>query len=72
MFHVPTDQIKKGGPRADLRPKGKVATLACGYQGGPGALINMGALESGIPEEELPVIVKHWRKANPHIGPLLV
>lgn len=67
MFHVPTDQIKKGGPRADLRPKGKVATLACGYQGGPGALINMGALESGIPEEELPVIVKHWRKANPHI-----
>ena len=67
MFHVPKDDIKKGGPRADLRPKGKVATLACGYQGSVGALINMGALESGIPEEELPVIVKHWRKANPHI-----
>lgn len=67
MFHVPKDDIKKGGSRADLRPKGKVATLACGYQGGAGALINMGALESGIPEEELPVIVKHWRKANPHI-----
>lgn len=67
MFHVPKDDIKKGGPRADLRPKGKVATLACGYQGSVGALINMGALESGIPEEELPAIVKHWRKANPHI-----
>ena len=67
MFHVPKDDIKKGGPRADLRPKGKVATLACGYQGSVGALINMGALESGIPEEELPVIVKHWRKANPRI-----
>ena len=67
MVHVPQDDIKKGGPHADLRPTGKVATLACGYQGSVGALINMGALGSGIPEEELPVIVKHWRKANPHI-----
>lgn len=32
MFHVPKDDIKKGGPRADLRSKGKVATLACGYK----------------------------------------
>lgn len=67
MFHVPKDDIKKGGPRADLRSKGKVATLACGYQGGTGALINMGALKSGIPEEELPGIVKRWRKANQSI-----
>lgn len=67
MFHVPKDQIKKGGSRADLRPKGKVATLACGYQGGTGALIQMGALKSGIPEEELPGIVKRWRKANRNI-----
>ncbi|MDE6590719.1 MAG: hypothetical protein K2K53_10340, partial [Oscillospiraceae bacterium] len=36
MFHVPKDQIKKGGSRADLRSKGKVATLACGYQGSTG------------------------------------
>ena len=49
MFHIPKDEIKKGGPHAELRPKGKVATLACGYQGGVGALINMGALQSGIP-----------------------
>ena len=67
MFHVPKDQIKKGGSRADLRSKGKVATLACGYQGSTGALIAMGALKSGIPEEELPGIVKRWRKANQSI-----
>lgn len=67
MFHVPKDDIKKGGPRADLRPKGKVATLACGYQGSVGALINMGALKSGIPESDLPGIVKRWRKANDNI-----
>lgn len=67
MFHVPKDDIKKGGARADLRAKGKVATLACGYQGGPDALIRMGALRSGIPEEDLPGIVEHWRQANSHI-----
>lgn len=67
MFHVPKDTIKKGCIHADLRPKGKVATLACGYQGGVGALINMGALKSGIPEEELPGIVKRWRQANKNI-----
>lgn len=67
MFHVPKDQIKKGGSRADLRSKGKVATLACGYQGSTGALIQMGALKSGIPEDELPGIVKRWRKANQNI-----
>lgn len=67
MFHAAKDDIKKGGPRADLRPKGKVATLACGYQGGVGALIQMGALASGIPESELPGIVQRWRKANAHI-----
>lgn len=67
MFHVPKDEVRKGGPHADLRPKGKVATLACGYQGGAGALIQMGALKSGIPEEELPTIVRRWRKANSKI-----
>lgn len=67
MFHVPKIDIKKGGARSDLRSKGKVATLACGYQGGPGALIKMHALESGIPEEELPTIVQSWRRANSHI-----
>lgn len=67
MFHIPKLEIKKGGSHADLRPKGKVATLACGYQGGTDALIRMGALKSGIPESDLPGIVKRWRQANPHI-----
>lgn len=67
MFHVPKDTVRKGGIHADLRPKGKVATLACGYQGSVGALINMGALKSGIPEDELPGIVRRWRQANKNI-----
>ncbi|MCI1574713.1 MAG: DNA polymerase [Weizmannia coagulans] len=64
MFNVPIEQITKG---SDLRQKGKVAELALGYQGGPGALIQMGALEGGIKEEELPEIVQAWRKASPKI-----
>ena len=67
MFHVDIEKIKKGNPEYELRQKGKVATLALGYQGGVGALIAMNALKMGIPEEELPDIVKRWRKANPHI-----
>lgn len=67
MFGVPVEKIKKGNPEYDLRQKGKVATLALGYQGGSGALINMGALRMGIPEEELPGITERWRAANPHI-----
>lgn len=62
MFGVPIEQVDK-----DLRAKGKVATLALGYQGGPAALERMGALEAGIPAEELPKIVRMWRNANPHI-----
>jgi len=39
----------------------------CGYQGGPNALIKMGALEMGLKEKELPAIIKMWRNANPAI-----
>lgn len=67
MFGVPFDLIKKGNPEYEYRKKGKVATLALGYQGGPGALINMGALRSGLTEEELPDIVQRWRRSNPAI-----
>ncbi|RYC97889.1 DNA polymerase [Facklamia hominis] len=49
------------------RQRGKVATLALGYQGGVGALKAMGALDMGIPEEDLQPLVDSWRKANPNI-----
>lgn len=67
MFGVPKEKIAKGNPEYALRAKGKVATLACGYGGGKGALINMGALNSGIPEEELPMLVKQWRDSHANI-----
>lgn len=67
MFGIPMEFIKKGNPEYAYRAKGKVATLALGYQGGTNALINMGALRSGIPEEELPEIVERWRQSNPAI-----
>lgn len=70
MFGVPLDLIKKGNPEYALRQKGKVAELALGYQGSTGALINMGALDMGIPEEDLPDIVTRWRDANRRIRDL--
>ncbi|MED3648528.1 DNA polymerase [Halalkalibacterium halodurans] len=64
MFNVPVESITKGDP---LRQKGKVAELALGYQGGKGALVQMGALDMGLDEEELPELVTTWRQANPAI-----
>ena len=62
MFGVP---VGKHGPNADLRQKGKIATLALGYQGSTSAMIAMGALRMGIPEEDLPDIVTKWRDSHP-------
>lgn len=67
MFHVPIERISKGNPEYALRQKGKVATLALGYQGGTNALVSMGALKMGLSEEELPEIVARWRAANQRI-----
>lgn len=67
MFHIPVEKIAKGNPEYSLRQKGKVATLALGYQGGVNALIAMGALGMGLSEEELPDIVHRWRNANRRI-----
>ena len=64
MFGVP---VVKHGINGELRAKGKIAELALGYQGGTGALINMGALDMGLTEEELPEIVTRWRDANSKI-----
>lgn len=67
MFGVPVERIAKGNPEYFLRQKGKVATLALGYQGGEAALIRMRALDMGLTEEELPDIKNRWRQANPRI-----
>jgi DNA polymerase len=67
MFGVPIEKIVKGNPEYELRQKGKIATLALGYQGSTGALIAMGALQQGLTEEELPEIVSRWRQANSRI-----
>lgn len=64
MFHVPLEKIDKG---SELRQRGKVATLALGYQGGVGALKSMGALKMGIKEHDLQDIVDRWRHANSYI-----
>lgn len=64
MFKVP---VEKHGVNGHLRQKGKIAELACGYGGSVGALKSMGALEMGIPEEELQGLINDWRSANGHI-----
>lgn len=67
MFGVPIELIRKGNPEYALRAKGKVAELALGYQGASGALIQMGALQMGLSEEDLPDIVQRWRASNRRI-----
>lgn len=62
MYHVP---VGKHGPNAELRAKGKVAVLACGYQGGVGAMKRMDR-GGKIPEDELQSAVDQWRAANSH------
>lgn len=64
MFGVP---VEKHGANSELRQKGKIAVLACGYNGSVGALKAMGALNMGLTEDELPPIVDAWRDANPYI-----
>ncbi len=64
MFKVP---VEKHGVNAELRQKGKIAVLACGYGGSVGALKAMGALRMGLVEDELKPIVDAWRAANPRI-----
>ena len=67
MFGVP---VEKHGINGHLRQKGKIAELALGYGGSVGALKAMGALEMGIPEEELKPLVDAWRDANSNITEL--
>lgn len=62
--------VEKNGVNGHLRQKGKIAELALGYGGSVGALRAMGAVDMGIPEEELQPLVTAWRNSNPHITKL--
>lgn len=64
MFGVP---VEKYGQNSELRQKGKIAELACGYGGSIGALKAMGAIDMGLSENELQPLVDSWRQANPNI-----
>ncbi|MCF2559089.1 DNA polymerase [Prevotella brevis] len=64
MFKVP---VAKHGQNAQLRQKGKIATLALGYGGGVSALEAMGGSKLGLTEYEEREIVKLWRESNPRI-----
>lgn len=64
MFGVP---VEKHGANAELRQKGKVAVLACGYQGGVNAIKAMGGERMGLSGLEMQDIVQAWRAANANI-----
>lgn len=69
MFNIPLEKIKKGSPEYAYRQKGKVATLALGYQGGVGAMRNMdtGHELDSMSDDEVLELVQLWRRANPNI-----
>ncbi|MGL6106540.1 DNA polymerase, partial [Romboutsia sp.] len=64
MFNTDINLITKDSP---LRQKGKIAELALGYQGGVNALKTMGAGSLEIEEDDLLLLVKHFRNNNPNI-----
>lgn len=64
MFGVP---VVKHGINGELRQKGKVAELACGYGGSVGALKAFGAEKMGLTETEMQSIVDNWRASSPRI-----
>ena len=74
MFGVPVDTIVKGHPNYSYRQRGKVATLALGYNGGVGAMRRMdigGALAS-LPDAAIQDMVTRWRQQNPRITALWI
>lgn len=67
IFGIPFETIVKGNPNYAYRQRGKVATLALGYQGGVGAMKRMGGDQLGLDDAGLQDIVDRWRKQNPRI-----
>ena len=64
---MPFETIVKGHPNYAFRQRGKVATLALGYQGGVGAMKRMGGDKLGLDDAGLQDIVNRWRGQNPRI-----
>lgn len=64
MFKVP---VEKHGVNHELRAKGKIAELACGFGGGVNALKAFGADKMGLSDEDMDFIIKKWRASSPHI-----
>lgn len=64
MFKVP---VEKHGKNKELRAKGKIAELACGYGGGVNALKAFGADKMGLSDSEMESIIKKWRESSPNI-----
>ncbi|GAV13258.1 DNA polymerase [Paenibacillus sp. NAIST15-1] len=69
MFGIPFETIVKGHANYSYRAPGKVAVLACGYQGGPNAMAAMDNKKE-IDPDDYPRLVKQWRDANPNIRKL--
>lgn len=67
IFGVDFDTIVKGNPNYKYRQRGKVATLALGYQGGIAAMKRMGGDQLGLDDAGLQDIVDRWRAQNPRI-----
>ena len=67
IFGVPFDSIVKGNPNYKYRQRGKVATLALGYEGSVGAMKRMGGDQLGLDDDGLKDIVNRWRRQNPKI-----
>lgn len=67
IFGVPLESIVKGNPNYKYRARGKVATLALGYQGGVGAMKRMGGDALGLDDAGLQDIVDRWRGQNRRI-----
>lgn len=70
MYNIDKSTIVKGHVNYAYRQKGKIATLALGYQGAVGALRQMGASENEFTDDELRGLVRAWRVANPCIAEL--
>lgn len=58
MFHVP---VVKHGVNGELRQKGKIATLACGYGGSSGALISMDEFDGSAGFAKMQSIMQAFR-----------